>query len=273
MLQLDERVGELLHALLLQRVGHVVVVDAGIAQLVEQALRFVKTALQRLLDPAVILKRLDRLLRHRVHRQRPDQLLDVHHVAVRRVLRRRGRPEAALRVRTRACEAVPAVTREHALVVLVRELRVGDRELSREISSPDLFEPLVGLRVDAGDEERRDRAHGREIAAVRRETLQPLDVRLHDLLVPLQREDQRYVDVATGRDRVLDRADACRGRGDLHIQVRLVDPLVQPLGLVVGALAVVRDLGIDLPGDVAVLAVRRVEDRAQQLEAALDVLG
>src|SRR5919109_783430 len=94
--QLLERIGKLLLALLLQRLDDAVVVDAGLGEIVQQPARFVNALRQRLGDSAVILEGLDRLLRHRVHRRRPDQLLDVHHVAVLGVLRRGGCPQAAL---------------------------------------------------------------------------------------------------------------------------------------------------------------------------------
>src|SRR5207245_7346334 len=67
LLQLVERVAELLHAFALERVGHVVVVDAGLAEVVEELARLVQSLLEGVCDDAVILEGLDRLLRHRVH--------------------------------------------------------------------------------------------------------------------------------------------------------------------------------------------------------------
>src|SRR4051794_29121774 len=97
--QLAERRAELLHALLLERRDHVVVVDAGLAQVVEHLAGAVDVALERAaLDVAVVLEGLDRLRRHRVDGVGSDQLLDVHRVAVALVLDRRRRPQAALRV-------------------------------------------------------------------------------------------------------------------------------------------------------------------------------
>src|SRR3954452_23534611 len=122
---LAERVRELLHAFRLERVGDVVVVDAGGCELLQEPVRLV--------DPfehgvaahlAVILEGADRLERHRVHRLGADQLLDVHDVAVVGVLRRGGRPEAALLRRAFPLEVRPprVVTREDLQVMLVREL-------------------------------------------------------------------------------------------------------------------------------------------------------
>ena len=90
--ELVERVAELLDALLLEHAHDVVVVDAGAAQIVEELACRVDVLRQRLGDDAVILEGPDRLLGHRVHRLPANQLLDVHHVAVLGILRRRGGP-------------------------------------------------------------------------------------------------------------------------------------------------------------------------------------
>src|SRR6188472_4306501 len=75
---LVERVGELLHALLLERVGHVVVVHACGGELLEELARVADSLEHRVAAHlAVLLERVDRLERHRVHRLRPDELLDV----------------------------------------------------------------------------------------------------------------------------------------------------------------------------------------------------
>src|SRR5258706_1449092 len=154
--QLLEGVGELLHAFHLERLADVVVVDADRRELLEQLVRFLHTLRDRVASHlSVILEGFDRLLRHRVHGERADQLLHVHHVAVRRVLRRGRRPEAALWIRTLRGEELPALAGERSLEMFVRELRVRDRELAAErerVLRADGFEPLVSLGVDARDE-------------------------------------------------------------------------------------------------------------------------
>ena len=67
------------------------------------------------------------------------------------------------------------------------------------------------------------------------------------------------------RDHLLDRAEAGLGRGDLHVEVRLVDPVVQPARLGDRAVAVVGERRVDLPRDVAVEPFAFVPDRAQQV--------
>ena len=175
----------------------------------------------------MVLERLDRVARHRVDGVGPDQLLDVEHVAVLGVLGRGRRPQAALRRRALGGQRVPVVAREDLLVGLVGELGVGDRELALELGvAADLVEPLVGLGVDARDEERGDRRDPARVAAALDEPLEAADVGLGDRAVALEREDQRHVDGDAARDRLLDRRQALERGGDLHEQVRAVDELV-----------------------------------------------
>ena len=62
------------------------------------------------------------------------------------------------------------------------------------IVAADRVEPLVGLGVDAGDEEARNRGHLLRVAARLDQPLEPADVRLGDLGVAVEAEDQRHVD-------------------------------------------------------------------------------
>src|SRR5262249_14684749 len=121
--QLRERVRELLHALPLERVDDVVVVDAGLGDLLEYAPRLVQVSLKRERHLAMVFEGRDRLLRHRVDRLGADQVLDVEHVAVVRVLRRGRGPEAALRRGALRAQRLPALAGEELLVALVGELR------------------------------------------------------------------------------------------------------------------------------------------------------
>src|SRR5439155_27333534 len=73
--QLLEGIGELLHALLLERGDDVLVLDAGLRQLIEQLPRLAEALLERQLDLAVILEGDDRLLGHRVHRVGSDKTI------------------------------------------------------------------------------------------------------------------------------------------------------------------------------------------------------
>ena len=137
----------------------------------------------------------------------------------------------------------------------------------------DLVEPAVGLGVDAADEEGRDRGDPRRVAAALDEALQAADVRLGDLPMALEREDQRHVDGDAGGDRLLDRGQALRRRGDLDQQVGLLDQRVQALGLGDRALGVVGEVRVDLERDPAVLAVALVPDGPQDVAGVADVVA
>ncbi len=65
------------------------------------------------------------------------------------------------------------------------------------------------------------------------------------------------------RDAVLDRLQARLGARDLHVEVRPVDPLVQPDRLLVRRLRVEGEVRVDLDRDVAVLGVPLVDGREQ----------
>ena len=221
----------------------------------------------------MVLERLDRLLGHRVHRLGADQLLDVEDVAVVGVLGRGRGPEAALLRRAVGAELLPALAGVELLVALVRELRVRHGELALEVSRrAGLVEPAVGLGVDARDEEAGDRRDLGRVAATLHQPLEPAQVRLHDLDVALQREDQRDVDVPPARDHLLDRGQAGFRRRDLDEAVRPVDDVVQALRLVDRALRVEGEVRVDLDRDVAVLPLAAVPDGAQQVARVLDVL-
>ena len=71
--------------------------EAGLLELGELLLRAGDIGGQRRLDDAVVLERLERLHRHRVHGLGADQLFDVEHVAVLRVLRAGRAPQEPLR--------------------------------------------------------------------------------------------------------------------------------------------------------------------------------
>src|SRR5215510_2462989 len=152
--QLGERVDELLDAFLLQHTNDVVVVDARFGELVEEEPRRVEAFLKRQRDLTVVLEGADRLVGHRVDSLGADQVVDVEHVAVGRVLRRRRGPEAPLPPGACGGESGPALAGENLLVALVGKLGVRDREFALQlVVAADLVKPLVGLRIDARDEE------------------------------------------------------------------------------------------------------------------------
>ena len=213
----------------------------------------------------------DRRLGHRVDRVRADQRVHVERVGIRRVLRRRRGPERALDVGALGGERLPARAGEDALERAVGELRVGDRGDPLQLGVAELLEALVDLAVDARDEEARDRGDAVDRLAGRRALLEALDVRVRDLLVALDREQERHVDGDPRGRELAERLDALGRRGHLDQHVRAVDLLEDALGLLHRPLGVARELGQQLERDVAVLALGLLEDRAQQVGTLADV--
>src|SRR5439155_18159110 len=103
------------------------------------------------------------------------------------------------------------------------------------------------------------------------EALEPTDVRLHHLAVPVEREDQGDVDRAAGSDHLLDRRQPVLRRGNLHVRVGAIDELVQASRLLDRPLRVVGERGIDLDRDVALEPAAAVPDRAHQVARIADV--
>ena len=216
---------------------------------------------------------LDELARHRVDRVGPDELLDVDGVLVVRVLDARGRPQAALLGSALGLQRLPLRGGEHLVVGLVGELGVRDRELAEQlVVAADGLEALVGLGVHARDEEGSDGRDAARVAAAVDEALDAAHVRLGDLAVALEREDQRHVDRDALGDRVLDRLQALERGGDLDQQVRAVDELEEPHGLGLGLLGVVREVRVNLERDPAVLALALVPDGAEDVAGVADVV-
>ncbi len=187
------------------------------------------------------------------------------------VLRRRRCPEWSLHPRAACRQGVPAPAGELLLELVVGELalRHGRGAAQRQgLGRADRVEPAVDLGVDATDEERRHRRHVGQVAGT---ALEPGDVGLHHGLVAFEAEDERDVDAPPLADHLLDRADALRGGGDLHVEVRLVDQLVEVTGGRLGAESVTGEAGIDLDRHVPVDAVGLVVDGAQDRQRIADV--
>ena len=136
---------------------------------------------------------------------------------------------------------------------------------------PGLVEPAVGLGVHARDEVAGHGADGRRIAARLDQPLETANVGVGDLHVAVEREDQRHVDVPAARDHLLDRGQPRLGGGNLHVEVRPLDPVVEARRLLDRGGGVVGEVRIDLHRDVAVLAVALVPDRAHEVAGFRDV--
>ena len=130
-LQLVPRGDELLDALVLEHLGDVGEVDADGGELVEHAVRVGVGAGDGVAgDLAVVERRLERLLGHRVHGAGGDELGDVQGVGQRRVLDAGRRPERPLHVGSGIRQRLGAVGGELLLEQLVGEARVRDAGLA-----------------------------------------------------------------------------------------------------------------------------------------------
>ena len=95
---------------------------------------------------AMIAERIQRRRRHGVDGVGADQLLDIEHVAVVLVLGAGGGPQQPLRLCALGRELVPARAGKQALVILIGELGVGDRDLALQRGQPFLLAGIVGFR-------------------------------------------------------------------------------------------------------------------------------
>src|SRR5690349_20477120 len=193
------RVGEGLDAFYLKLLRHLAHLNAGVGEAAHRLVRGGEgvATVQRTLGHAVILERLNGRRRHRVHRLRPDQLLDVEHVAIAGILGAGAGPEAALWRRAPLAQHREAVAVEEPLVRLVGDARVGDgrrAEQRAQLLFPGivtlrvnaLLQLLVHQRIHAADEEAGDGGDARDKLAVGLAVAQPANERFGDLLVDFQ---------------------------------------------------------------------------------------
>ena len=130
-LQLVPGGDELLDALVLEHLGDVGEVDADGGELVEHAVRVGVGAGDGVAgDVAVVERRLERLLGHRVHGAGGDELGDVQGVGQRRVLDAGRGPQRTLHVGAGIRQRLRPVGGELLLEQLVRETRVRDAGLA-----------------------------------------------------------------------------------------------------------------------------------------------
>ncbi len=161
-------IGEEPHAIDDELGAHVLERDAAAGERSQNLLGLADALLDRVAGAAMVAEGVHRGGRHGVDRVAADQRLDVMHVAVSLVLGAGAGPQEPLRPGAAIGELLPARARENALVALIGELGVGDRDLAGErgerVVAP-LGDEAVDHGVDAADEEARD---AREPASDRR---------------------------------------------------------------------------------------------------------
>ncbi len=210
---------------------------------------------------------------HRVDRVRRDQLLDVHGVAVRRVLGAGRCPQRPLQPGTTVGQRLPARRREVLLEQLVGEPRVGDSRLTPQflrLGRADLVQPAIDLGVDPAHEERGHRGERGDVNVVGR--LEPGHEGIHDFLIALQREDQRHVHADALGQAGLNRRQALPRRRDLDEQVGPVDHPPQRPRLCDRLGRLFRQPWIDLDRHPAVHALRGVVDGPEHVACPSDVV-
>ena len=280
--ELREGIREELHAVGQQLVGHLLHGDARAAERRHRVERGVDVLLKAGARPAVIAKRVEGRRRYRVDGVRPDQFLDVEHIAIGGVLRARARPEQPLRLSALAGQGAPACAADDLQVPLVGQPGVGDGHLAGEAAKRG---PLLGSRlrlqplrhervhggVDPADEEAGHTRHARQVAAPRGELLQARHVRVRDLLVRVLREEQRHVDIDPLGDELLDGGNALGRRRNLDHHIGVVHGSPQSPGLDERPFRVVGEERRDLQADVPITCRGGVVHGAQRIGRVLDV--
>ena len=266
--QLVHRHHERVDAVAQQLGRHVVEVDPGLGQRAQVGRGVLGRGRARHL--AAGRGRLQRGQRHRVDRVRGDEPVDVHRLGVERVLDPGRGPQRALHGAAGAGQGREARAAEHALERLVGGARVGEAGAPLQVLAAERLEPLVDLRVHAGDEE------GGDGVAVERQALglpalHRGDVRLHHLLVGRDGEQKRDVDVEALVERLLDRGHARVRRRDLDHHVGPVDQAPVQARLLERALRVVGQARRHLERHVAVHAAALVVHGPQHVGGHLHV--
>ena len=221
-------------------------------------------------------ERVDDRLRHGVDRAGRDQLLDVDDVPVVRVLGRRWTPTAdAAGARRRRPAPASGRCRTPRRTPRRRAGRWRSRPCPERLGLRRV--PILSSRLSISVSTRDTKNEATEPILVRSWPLalacsRPARNASITARVALQREDQRHVDADALGQRRGDRRQARLGRRDLDEQVRPVDQPPQRLGLGDGLLGLVRQPRVDLDGDPAVDAGRRVVRRPHHVAGPAHVV-
>ncbi len=212
-----------------------------------------------------------------------DQLLDIEYVAVVLVLRPCARPQQALHPRALCLQLLPAGTCEQALVALIGEFGICDRDLAAQAGerlafagvfhiSKALVDQLVHRDIDAAHEETGDAGDLAGVAAFRHEMLKPRQIGFDDVFIDLLREQQRDVDVDAVAEELVNCRKARFCRRDLDHQVFAPNRAPEPPCLGDRRFGIHCQVGRDFQADISVLALRSIVDGAQRVRRMADVL-
>ena len=239
-----------------QLVGDGLEVDTQLGELGHDGVGLFVGALDGRSAVAVVGESVQGLLRHGVHDERSDELVNVDAIGVSRVLGAGGSPQRTLLLGALGLESGPTrIVGELVLEQFVSETSVGDGGLAFEslgLVGADLLELLVDGGIHTGNEEGGDGTDVVQIVAVGVSLGDALDEGVDDLLVALEREDQGDVDGDALGQGGGDCRQAFEGCRNLDHGVRTVDLLPELDSLLLGGFGLVGQTRIHLDGDAAV---------------------
>ena len=226
---------------------------------------------------AVVGQSVQGLLRHGVHDERSDELVNVDAIGVSRVLGAGGSPQRTLLLGALGLEGGPTrIVGELVLEQFVSETSVGDGGLAFEslgLVGADLLELLVDGGIHTGNEEGGDGTDVVQIVAVGVSLGDALDEGVDDLLVALEREDQGDVDGDALGQGGGDCRQAFEGCRNLNHGVRTVDLLPELDSLLLGGFGLVSQTRIHLDGDAAVNEIGGFGDLTEDVGGVAHVGG
>src|SRR5215813_8548120 len=120
------------NTLVFQLLGHQLESNSKPLKVSHDALGLRHVLFHSVVDVAMITERCDRLYWHGIDGQRPDERLDIHEVAIRRIFRARACPQHALRSTAPAGELLPLLACKRALKALIGKLGVSNRSFAQK---------------------------------------------------------------------------------------------------------------------------------------------
>src|SRR5262249_37476115 len=164
--------------------------------------------------------------RNCVNGVRPDEFLDIEHVAVFGILCAGACPEQTLGLATVCGERLPAGSAEKLLILFVGAAGVSDSNFAMERLEEGLFARVgfglehsvdfaVDERINAADEEAGNAGDVRNVLALGYTSFQSREISFCDLFVSRLRKQKRDVDVDALFQGLANRGNSLGSRGDL----------------------------------------------------------
>ena len=217
-----------------------------------------------------------------VHGLRTDQLLDVAHITVARVLGAGARPQQTLWVGASRGQRLPLGRATQVQVTLIGQLGVGDRHGAEKtgqrrargrirLRRQSRRDQSIDHRVNPAHEETGHTAHAGRITPFPTHRERPSTYARATCFVTLDAKEERDVDVDALAGQLPDGGQPLRGGRHLDHHVLPADGLPQAASLRDRRVGVVREIWRHLEADVSVDARRRVVHRPKQVRRVADV--